>query len=55
MPKYFMRGTKHESFERMMMSPFRREREEDVHETYKRECKNRERSEAKNVIPCDTE
>lgn len=24
MPKYFMRGTKHESFERMMMSPSRR-------------------------------
>lgn len=55
MPKYFMRGTKHESFERMMMSPSRSEREADVHEIDKRKCKNRERSETKDVIPCDTE
>lgn len=49
MPKYFMRGTKHESFERMMMSPSRKVEEQN--ENSREETNTDERSSKKDDLP----
>lgn len=56
MPKYFMSGTKHEAYERMMMSPSRRVQEPNTPEKDKSSRKKRntkERSAEKNAVSCD--
>lgn len=52
MPKYFMNGTKHEAYERMMMSPSRRVREQDEEDNRKRP-NTKEGSAEKNAVSCD--
>lgn len=51
MPKYFMSGTKHEAYERMMMSPSRRVEEQD--ESSRKKPNTKERSGEKNAVSCD--
>lgn len=56
MPKYFMSGTKHEAYERMMMSPSRRVREPDTPEKDKSshgKPNTKEGSAEKNAVSCD--
>lgn len=52
MPKYFMSGTKHEAYERMMMSPSRRVEEHDEEDNCKKP-NTKEGSAEKNAVSCD--
>lgn len=58
MPKYFMTGTKHEAFERMMMSPSRKDIEpskKNAPDDRQQPTNNGERSTNQNAVSCDTE
>lgn len=51
MPKYFMSGTKHEAYERMMMSSSRRVEEQN--ESSRKKPNTKEGSAEKNAVSCD--
>ena len=56
MPKYFMNGTRYESFERMMMTPPTRSRSDNMPKEHKnRNRKTKKGGAEKNAVSSDTQ